>query len=104
MAWVFIVFAGVLEIAWALGLKASDGFTRPLPTVFTLITAALSFWLLAQAMRDLPAGTAYAVWSGIGAFGTVVLGIVFFQDSVSLGKMLCLMMIVAGIVGVKIFS
>ena len=104
MAWVLIVFAGVLEIAWALGLKASDGFTRPLPTVFTLITAALSFWLLAQAMRDLPAGTAYAVWSGIGAFGTVVLGIVFFQDSVSLGKMLCLMMIVAGIVGVKIFS
>ncbi len=104
MAWVFIVFAGVLEIAWALGLKASDGFTRPLPTVFTLITAALSFWLLAQAMRDLPAGTAYAVWSGIGAFGTVVLGIVFFQDSVSLGKMLCLVMIVAGIVGVKIFS
>ena len=104
MAWVFIVFAGLLEIAWALGLKASDGFTRPLPTVFTLITAALSFWLLAQAMRDLPAGTAYAVWSGIGAFGTVVLGIVFFQDSVSLGKMLCLMMIVAGIVGVKIFS
>ena len=104
MAWVFILFAGVLEIAWALGLKASEGFTRPLPTVFTLTTAALSFWLLAQAMRDLPAGTAYAVWSGIGAFGTVLLGIVFFQDSVSVAKLACLMMIVAGIVGVKVFS
>ncbi|WP_290522544.1 multidrug efflux SMR transporter [Alcanivorax sp.] len=104
MAWVYIFFAGLLEIGWALGLKASHGFTRPLPTVFTLIAAALSFWLLAQAMRDLPAGTAYAVWSGIGAFGTVLLGIVFFQDSVSVAKLICLLMIVAGIVGVKVFS
>lgn len=104
MAWVYILVAGLLEIGWALGLKASDGFSRPLPTTFTLIAAALSFWLLALAMRDLPAGTAYAVWSGIGAVGTVLLGIVFFQDSVTLGKMLCLMMIVAGIVGVKVFS
>lgn len=104
MAWVYILVAGLLEIGWALGLKASDGFSRPLPTTFTLIAAALSFWLLALAMRDLPAGTAYAVWSGIGAVGTVVLGIVFFQDSVTPGKMLCLMMIVAGIVGVKVFS
>ncbi|MCG8393782.1 MAG: SMR family transporter [Pseudomonadales bacterium] len=68
------------------------------------MTAAASFWLLAQAMRDLPAGTAYAVWSGIGAFGTVLLGIVFFHDSVSVAKLVCLMMIVAGIVGVKVFS
>lgn len=104
MAWVYIVFAGLLEIGWALGLKASEGFTRPLPTTFTIITASISFWLLAQAMRDLPAGTAYAVWSGIGAFGTVLLGIVFFQDSVSVAKLACLMMIVAGIVGVKVFS
>ena len=104
MAWVFILFAGLLEIGWALGLKASDGFSRPLPTTFTLIAASLSFWLLALAMRELPAGTAYAVWSGIGAVGTVLLGIVFFQDSVTLGKMFCLMMIVTGIVGVKVFS
>ena len=104
MAWVYILFAGLLEIGWALGLKASHGFTRPLPTVFTLVAAALSFWLLAQAMRDLPAGTAYAVWSGIGAFGSVLLGIVFFQDSVSVAKLICLLMIVAGIVGVKVFS
>ncbi|MQX54694.1 DMT family transporter [Alcanivorax sediminis] len=104
MAWVYIFFAGLLEIGWALGLKASEGFTRPLITFFTLITAAASFWLLSQAMREPPAGTAYAVWSGIGAFGTVLLGIVFFQDTVSAGKLACLLMIVAGIVGVKIFS
>ncbi len=104
MAWVYIFFAGLLEIGWALGLKASEGFTRPLITFFTLITAAASFWLLSQAMREPPAGTAYAVWSGIGAFGTVLLGIVFFQDTVSIAKLVCLMMIVAGIVGVKIFS
>ncbi|MFT6636312.1 DMT family transporter [Alcanivorax sp.] len=104
MAWVYIFFAGLLEIAWALGLKASEGFTRPLPTVFTLITAALSFWLLAQAMRDLPAGTAYAVWSGIGAFGTVVLGIFFFQDAVNTPRLLCLGLILAGIVGLKLYS
>ncbi|MZR62226.1 multidrug efflux SMR transporter [Alcanivorax sp. DP30] len=104
MAWVYIFFAGLLEIGWALGLKASEGFTRPLPTVFTLIAAALSFWLLALAMRDLPAGTAYAVWSGIGAFGTVVLGIVLFQDAVSAPRLLCLGLILAGIIGLKMFS
>ena len=104
MAWVYIFFAGLLEIGWALGLKASEGFTRPLPTLFTLIAAALSFWLLAQAMRDLPAGTAYAVWSGIGAFGTVLLGIVLFHDAVSAPRLLCLGLILAGIIGLKMFS
>ncbi|KGD66694.1 multidrug resistance protein SugE [Alcanivorax nanhaiticus] len=104
MAWVYILVAGLLEIGWALGLKASDGFSRPLPTTFTLIAAALSFWLLALAMRDLPAGTAYAVWSGIGAVGTVLLGIMLFGESLSPARLLCLTMIVGGIAGLKVFS
>ncbi len=104
MAWVYIFFAGLLEIGWALGLKASHGFTRPLPTVFTLSAAALSFWLLAQAMKALPAGTAYAVWSGIGAVGTVLLGIILFGEALSPVRLLCLAMIVGGIAGLKIFA
>lgn len=104
MAWVYIFLAGLLEIGWALGLKASHGFTRPLPTVFTLSAAALSFWLLAQAMKALPAGTAYAVWSGIGAVGTVLLGIILFGEALSPVRLLCLAMIVGGIAGLKIFA
>ena len=80
MAWLILFFAGLLEVAWAIGLKYSDGLSRPIPTVATVLTLLLSFWLLGIAMRDLPVGTAYGVWVGIGAVGTVILGIALFNE------------------------
>jgi len=102
MAWIMLVVAGLLEVAWALGLKASEGFTRPLPTVFTLLSMAASFYLLAQAMKSLPVGTAYAIWVGIGALGTVLLGILLFGDSAGLWRLLSLLLLVAGLLGLKL--
>ncbi|WP_312381449.1 quaternary ammonium compound efflux SMR transporter SugE [Stutzerimonas balearica] len=102
MAWIMLVVAGLLEVAWALGLKASEGFTRPLPTVFTLLSMAASFYLLAQAMKSLPVGTAYAIWVGIGALGTVLLGILLFSESAGLWRLLSLLLLVAGLLGLKL--
>ncbi|MBD3734894.1 MAG: quaternary ammonium compound efflux SMR transporter SugE [Pseudomonas balearica] len=102
MAWIMLVVAGLLEVAWALGLKASEGFTRPLPTVFTLLSMAASFYLLAQAMKSLPVGTAYAIWVGIGALGTVLLGILLFGESAGLWRLLSLLLLVAGLLGLKL--
>ena len=104
MAWVLVILAGILESGWALGLKASHGFTRPLPSLLTIIGMAASFWLLAKAMQTLPVGTTYAVWTGMGTIGTVLLGIVLFQDAVNAPRLLCLGLILAGIIGLKIFS
>lgn len=104
MAWALVILAGIIETGWALGLKSSHGFTRPLPSLLTLIGMIASFWLLAKAMQTLPVGTAYAVWTGIGTIGTVLLGIVLFQDAVSAPRLLCLGLILAGIVGLKIFT
>ena len=101
MPWLILFFAGLLEIAWAIGLKASHGFTRPLPSLFTVITLAASMVLLAWAMRSLPVGTAYAVWTGIGSVGTVLLGIAFFGESANPVRLLCIALIVAGILGLK---
>jgi quaternary ammonium compound-resistance protein SugE len=104
LAWVLVVVAGVLEIVWALGLKYSDGFTKPVPSVVVVVAAAASFWLLSFAMRVLPAGTAYAVWVGIGAAGTAVLGMVLLGEPATAGRLACIVLIVAGVLGLKVLS
>ncbi|PAU88422.1 quaternary ammonium compound-resistance protein SugE [Pseudomonas sp. WN033] len=101
MAWIFLITAGLLEVGWALGLKASAGFTRPLPSILTLLAMAASFYLLAQAMKVLPVGTAYAIWVGIGAIGTVVLGILIYGDSANPLRLASLLLVLAGLMGLK---
>ena len=100
-AWALLLVAGALEIVWALALKASEGYTRWLPSLVVVIAAAVSFWLLALAMRVLPAGTAYAVWTGIGAAGTAVLGMAVFGEAASALRLACIVLIVAGVLGLK---
>lgn len=101
MAWIILTVAGILEIGWAVGLKYSEGFTRPWPSAVTIATMVASMYLLAVAVRTLPIGTAYAVWVGIGAAGTAVLGMVLFNEPRDAARMLCLALIVAGVVGLK---
>lgn len=102
MAWVLLLVAGLLEVGWAIGLKYTDGFTRLWPTVGTVTAMVLSVALLGFAMRTLPVGTAYAVWTGIGAVGTVILGIVLFGEPATAARLACVGLIVSGIVGLKI--
>ena len=102
MAWVILVVAGLFEIAWAIGLKYTEGFTRPWPTVGTVLAMVVSLWLLGLAMKSLPVGTAYAIWVGVGAVGTEILGIVLFGDSASAGRLISIGLIVAGLVGLKL--
>jgi len=102
MAWIFLVIAGLFEIGWAIGLKYTDGFTRFWPTVGTVVAMAISLALLGQAMKTLPVGTSYAVWVGVGAVGTAVLGIVLLGESANAGRLLSLGLIVAGIIGLKL--
>jgi quaternary ammonium compound-resistance protein SugE len=104
MAWMLLLVAGALEIAWAIGLKLSEGFTRPVASVLTLIAVASSFLLLAQALKTIPVGTGYAVWTGIGAAGTAVVGMLLFSESSSPARLACLALIVLGIVGLKLTS
>src|SRR5690606_39457201 len=104
VAWGILVVAGLFEIGWAIGLKYTDGLTRPWPTVWTALSMLISVVLLGIAMKDLPVGTAYAVWTGIGAIGTVILGIVLFGDSAAWSRLLCVGLILVGIVGLKIIS
>ncbi|HHA0036762.1 TPA: quaternary ammonium compound efflux SMR transporter SugE [Yersinia enterocolitica] len=104
MAWIILVIAGLLEVIWAIGLKYSHGFTRLTPSIVTLVAMAASVFLLAYAMKTLPAGTAYAVWTGIGAVGTAILGIVLLGESASLARVLSLGLILAGIIGLKLAS
>jgi quaternary ammonium compound-resistance protein SugE len=101
MAWVLLLAAGVFEIAWALGLKYSDGFTRFWPSVWTLATMTASVVLLAAAVRTIPVGTGYAVWTGIGVLGTSILGIVLFAEPLTAWRVLFLVLILAGVVGLK---
>ena len=101
-AWGVLVIAGILETAWAVGMKYTEGFTKPLGTAIVVVVALASFYLLGIAMRPLPAGTAYAVWTGIGAAGTVVLGILIFNEPATFARLACVAMIVAGIVGLKL--
>ena len=100
-AWTWLLIAGLFEIVWALGLKYSDGFSRLVPSIVVVVAAAVSFWLLALAMRALPAGTAYAVWTGIGAAGTALLGILLLGESANPVRLLCIGLIVAGVLGLK---
>ncbi len=104
MAWTLLLVAGVLEIGWAIGLKYTDGFTRLVPSALTLIAMIASVVFLAIAMRTIPVGTAYAVWTGIGATGTVLLGIVLFGEPASAARLACIGLIVAGIVGLTAVS
>ncbi len=101
MAWWWLLLAGLLEIVWAVCMKASDGFSRHLYTGITLTAAWLSFWLLGLAMKSLPVGTAYAVWTGIGSVGAAVLGMLIFKEPVTPVRLLCITAIVAGILGLK---
>jgi quaternary ammonium compound-resistance protein SugE len=96
--------AGVFETAWAIGLKYSAGFTRLGPSIFTILTMAISLYLLALALRTLPVGTGYAVWTGIGAVGAAILGILLFNESREIARILCILLIVAGIIGLKLTS
>ena len=102
MPWLYLFLAGLLEIAWAVGLKASNGFTRPVATTFTIVCMIASFWLLALAMRTLPLGTSYAIWTGIGAVGALVVGIVAFGESMAPMRVASALLIVAGIIGLKL--
>src|SRR5918994_5623364 len=104
MAWVMLFIAGLFEVGFAIGLKYSEGFTRLWPTLFMAAAGALSFYLLSSSMKSLPVGTAYAVWTGIGAVGTVVLGILFLKESGDLFRLLSILLIVAGIVGLRLSS
>jgi quaternary ammonium compound-resistance protein SugE len=101
-AWAVLVVAGLFEIVWALGLKYSEGFSRLWPSVVVIVAAAVSFWLLAMAMRSLPAGTAYAVWTGIGAAGTALLGIALLGESANPLRLGCIALIVLGVLGLKL--
>lgn len=102
MNWILLIVAGLCEVAWAIGLKYTEGFTRPLPTVGTISAMLISIWLLGIAMKSLPVGTAYAVWVGIGAVGTAILGIVLLNESANPARLVSLGVIVAGIVGLKL--
>jgi quaternary ammonium compound-resistance protein SugE len=102
MNWLLLVLAGLCEVAWAIGLKYTEGFTRPLPTAGTVSAMLISIWLLGIAMKSLPVGTAYAVWVGIGATGTAILGIILLNESASAARLASLGLIVAGIVGLKL--
>jgi quaternary ammonium compound-resistance protein SugE len=99
--WALLVIAGLLEVVWAIGLKASDGFTRFWPSAVTVVTAVASFWLLALAMKQLPVGTAYAVWVGIGAVGAAILGVVLFSEPVSPMRIAGIVLVVGGVAALK---
>ncbi|HET9042795.1 MAG TPA: quaternary ammonium compound efflux SMR transporter SugE [Burkholderiales bacterium] len=104
MAWTYLFIAGVLEIVWAIGLKYTEGFTRLVPSAITIAAMVVSLWFLALALRSIPVGTGYAVWTGIGAVGTALLGIVLFAEPATLARLGCIGLIVAGIVGLKLVT
>ena len=104
MSWILLLIAGLLEVAWAAGLKTSEGFTRLGPSVFTVVTALGSFALLAMAMRQLPLGTAYAVWTGIGAVGAFIFGVVMMGEALSVARVASAALIVIGLIGLKLSS
>ena len=98
MAWVILFVAGMFEVGWAIGLKYTDGFTRLWPTVWTVLAMVISLWLLGIAMKSLPVGTAYSVWVGVGAVGTVILGIVLLGDPLNAARLISVALIIAGII------
>lgn len=102
MSWFILFCAGLFEIGWAVGLKYTDGFTRPLPTALTVSAMIISIGLLGVAMKELPLGTAYAVWTGVGAVGTVIAGIILFGESMALVRLASVGLIIAGLIGLKV--
>jgi quaternary ammonium compound-resistance protein SugE len=100
--WTSLLLAGAFEICWAVGLKYSDGFSRPVPTTLTMLAMAISIWFLAIAVRQLDLGTAYAIWTGIGAIGTVIAGIILFSEPVNAVRFACIGLILLGIIGLKL--
>lgn len=104
MAWLYLLGAGLFEIAWAIGLKYTEGFTRLVPTALTAISMGLSLWLLGLSLKALPLGTAYAAWTGIGTVGTAILGIALLGESASAVRLVCIGLIVIGIAGLKVVS
>jgi len=103
-SWLYLVIAGLLEIVWAIGLKYTQGFTRIVPSAITVVAMVASIWFLALALRTIPVGTGYAVWTGIGAVGTALLGIALFAEPATTARLLCIGLIVAGILGLKLVS
>jgi quaternary ammonium compound-resistance protein SugE len=104
MAWVYLFVAGLFEVGWAIGLKYTEGFTRILPSVWTVTAMVLSIVLLGLALKALPVGTAYAVWTGIGAVGTVILGIYLFGEPATVARLSCIGLILSGIIGLKLVT
>ncbi len=104
MGWTYLCIAGVFEVVWVIGLKYTAGFSRPWPSLLTVAAMAVSFYFLSQAVKTLPVGTAYAVWTGIGAVGAVILGMILFGESREALRLLCIGLIVAGIVGLRLVS
>ncbi|MFI7857838.1 quaternary ammonium compound efflux SMR transporter SugE [Pseudomonas promysalinigenes] len=102
MSWIILFFAGLFEVGWAVGLKYTDGFSKPLPTVLTVAAMAVSLGLLGLAMKELPLGTAYAIWTGVGAVGTVIAGIILFGESMALVRLVSVALIVTGLIGLKV--
>ena len=102
MAWLILFMAGLFETGWAIGLKYTDGFTRLWPTVWTVVAMIISLWLLGIAVKSLPVGTAYSVWVGVGAVGTVVLGIVLLEEPANAARLISVGLIIAGIIGLKL--
>jgi quaternary ammonium compound-resistance protein SugE len=104
MNWLILIVAGLLEVVWAVGLKYTDGFTKPLPSVITVIAMAASFYCLSLAMRSLPLSIAYTVWVGIGMVGAVIFGVIFLKEPINLVKIISLLLIISGILGLKLSS
>jgi quaternary ammonium compound-resistance protein SugE len=102
MSWIILFFAGLFEVGWAVGLKYTDGFSRPLPTALTIAAMAISLGLLGLAMKELPLGTAYAIWTGVGAVGTVIAGIILFGESMALFRLASVALIITGLIGLKV--
>ncbi len=104
MHWIIILIAGLFEISWAVGLKFSHGFTQIIPSIITVVCMVASFYFLALALKHLPLGTAYAIWTGIGTVGTVIFGIIFFKEPVTVIRLLCIALIISGITGLKLIT
>lgn len=104
MEWFYLIIAGVLEICWAMGLKYSQEVTKTLPNIITIVAMVASIYFLSLSLKSLPIGTAYAIWTGIGTIGTVLLGVILFKESINIIRIVCIVLIVSGIIGLKLIS
>lgn len=104
MQWFYLILAGFFEVGWAVGLKFSDGFTKIIPSIFTVVTMVASLYFLSLSLKTLPLSSSYAIWTGIGTIGTIILGIIIFKEPISVVRIVCVLLIVAGIVGLKLIS